>query len=478
MLAGHAQQANDLSALQLIEDMQAASIRPNRAVFLYSMKACSSMSAIMEGMHLHDQVLRSSLDSETGIVNVIVDIYSKCGCLREAHQVHNSLSKPSVVSWGTLVYGYIQSGRCCIALELLKTYQREAFLLDKVLYLCSMKAARSIGEIKCIKMLHVQVIHDELVSGEETVTNALLDAYVKCGDMDNAHQIFEHRGRGNLISCSSMIGGYAELGHGVKALKLYNDMRAKGVKVDKAFCLSVIKACSALGALDQAKEIHDHLIQSGIDVDTEIGNSLVHMYAKCGVLLEAGIVLDRLPIKDEFSWCAMIAGYASSGDSSHMKQCLADMHLHGVKPNDAIYCSLLSACSHVGAVIEGIQFLDAMREHRVQPNIEHFTSIIDLLCRAGLIDEAKKLFFAAYGLPGSIEWTSVLSACRSYGIMCISSSHKDHGSNASCSLYNDFCTYSEQETNYLGNFIHQIHTLKDSPKYTKESCYRGLSVLM
>lgn len=356
MIAGYALHGHGLSALHLFMDMQHASMKPNRAIYLYILKACSSILAIKEGMVIHDQVLKSSLETDVAIGSGLVDVYGKCGCLKEGHKVHNSLPVKSLVSWGAIIHGYAQHGNGLLAFELFKQVQHEGLLLDRVLYLCAIKACGSIGDVSVIKLLHVQILANELVFSDEAITNALLDAYAKCRHMGEACKLFLQNSKQSLVSVSSMIGAYTEHGHSLLALGLYNDIRQKRTKLDRVLFLSVMKACSNLGVLRQANQIHDDIIRSGIDVDTEIGNSLVNMYAKCGVLSEARKVLDSLPSKDEFSWGAMISGLGNHGRSEHVKQCLVDMQQQGVKPTGAIYSSVLSACSRVGAVQEGLEF--------------------------------------------------------------------------------------------------------------------------
>ncbi|KAI5084901.1 hypothetical protein GOP47_0001070 [Adiantum capillus-veneris] len=478
MLAGYAQHGYGLSALGLFMGIQNASISPNRAIYLHSLKACSSISAIKEGMLIHDQVLKSCLDSDVAIGSGLVDVYIRCGCLEEGHKVHQSLPARSIVTWGALIYGCVQHGYCFLALELLRTMQHEGLLPDKVLYLCSIKANGSVGDVRLIKMLHAQLLTDELISSDEAIANALLDAYAKSGHIDDACRLFEQARKESLISCSSMIGAYAQHGQSLMALKIYKELRAKNTLLDRVIFLSAIKACSSLGALGQAKELHDHVIRSGIDLDTALGNSLVDMYSKCGVLLEAGNVLDRLPLQDEFSWGAMIGGHVSHGHSGCAKQSLDDMHQQGIKPNGPIYCSLLSACNRAGAVMEGLRFFDSMKaEHGILPTIQHFTSIIDLLCRSGLVDEARRLLFVAQSFSDLPGWTSLLSACRSYGMMnlgfhCLWQVSKVQGPSCSnfCNNYHQHRLLSTTE----GDMVSHKGLLEGLLKATKESDSEGL----
>ena len=208
-----------------------------------------------------------------------------------------------------------------------------------------------------------------------------------------------------------MVAGYANHGQNLIAIGLYNKMCQSDKQADRVIYLSVMKACAKLGSSLHAKEVHDHIIRAGIEEDTTIGNSVINMYAKCGVLDEASKVFYTLPNKDILSWGAIMDGYTCNGGlCGQIRQCLQAIEQQGLKPNDAIFLSLLSACGHVGAVAEALELFHSMKiEHGIIQNIKHITCMGDLLGRTGSLEEAKCLLLGNFD---SMGWTSLLSASR------------------------------------------------------------------
>jgi pentatricopeptide repeat protein len=253
-----------------------------------------------------------------------------------------------------------------------------------------------------------------MLDSDETIANALIDAYSKCSDMGEAHKMFEVAPVKSVVSWSSMVSGYADRGENLTAIGLYNAMCRLDKKPDRVIYLSVMKACAKLRSSSYAKEIHDHIVRVGIEDDTTIGNSLINMYAKCGVLDEASKVFSRLPCKDVLSWGAIMDGHACHGGlHGYIQQCLQGIDEQGLKPNDVIFLNLLSVCGHVGAVTTGVKLFHSMDVgHGIIPNIKHITSMVDLLSRAGSLGEAKCMLSGNLNFTG---WTSLLSACRVYG---------------------------------------------------------------
>jgi len=190
-------------------------------------------------------------------------------------------------------------------------------------------------------------------------------------------------------------------------------MQLTVLKPNSVTYTTILPACANLAALEHGKEIHKDIIRSGLQSDTVVDNSLVDMYAKCGCLGDARKVFDNMLGRNVVSWSAMIIGYAMHGCGKEALQLFEQMQHSGTLPNHITFLGVLSACCHAGLVYDGWQYFNSMtRNYCIAPVMEHYCCIVDLLGRAGFLDEAQDFINRMPTKPDAAIWGSLLSACR------------------------------------------------------------------
>ncbi|XP_020963113.1 putative pentatricopeptide repeat-containing protein At3g49142 isoform X2 [Arachis ipaensis] len=177
--------------------------------------------------------------------------------------------------------------------------------------------------------------------------------------------------------------------------------------------------------------LHGALLKVRLDSNVFVGNGLIAMYGKCGCLLEARRALDEVPSRDVVSWNSMVAGYAQNmqfddalevcREMEALKQKPdAEMQNSGLSPDSIAFVAILSACSHSGLLDEGkIYFKQMTEKYNLTPRIEHFACYVDLLGRAGQVDEAYNFIKQMPVEPNERVWGALLSSCRVYSNMDI-----------------------------------------------------------
>uniref|UniRef100_R7W6I4 Pentatricopeptide repeat-containing protein n=1 Tax=Aegilops tauschii TaxID=37682 RepID=R7W6I4_AEGTA len=218
---------------------------------------------------------------------------------------------------------------------------------------------------------------------ELIVGNALLDMYVKCEKLHLARRVFDRLLVRDIVSWTVMISGLVHCRLPSEALELFNGMQTSGVKPDKVVLSTVLSACASLGALESGRWVHEYIERKGIEWDVHVGTSLVDMYAKCGCLETSLSIFHKMPVKNVSSWNALINGFA--------------LHGHGL-------------------VQEGLGLFNLMNNsYNLSPREEHYGCMVDLLGRAGLIQEAYGLIKVMPMTPAVSTWGALLSACQAHG---------------------------------------------------------------
>ncbi|KAI9116553.1 hypothetical protein K1719_012720 [Acacia pycnantha] len=119
--------------------------------------------------------------------------------------------------------------------------------------------------------------------------------------------------------------------------------------------------------------------------------------------------------KNIITWNTMIMALAMNGDGHKALDLLSQMALDGVHPDAVSYLAALCACNHAGLVEEGFSLFDSMMKSGVKPNIKHYGSVVDLLGRAGRLEEACDIICSMPMFPDEVLWQTLLGASKTYG---------------------------------------------------------------
>lgn len=248
----------------------------------------------------------------------------------------------------------------------------------------------------------------------------LISGYAKKGDVDSARLSFDEAPSKDRGIWGAMISGYVQNNCFKEGLKLFRLMQLSGFKPDEASLVSAACACAHLGCLEIGKWIHRYVENAEMPVGLKLGTALIDMYSKCGCLDLAEKVFDKMPNSDVICWNTMISGYAMNGDGGSALRVFDDMRKSGVKPDGVTFISLFTACSYSNMAQEGLHLLRVMCNfYEIEPKLEHYGCIVDLLTRARLVEEAnaivQKMPIAGSSSEEAIAWRALLSGCCSHG---------------------------------------------------------------
>ncbi|KAJ8642185.1 hypothetical protein MRB53_018879 [Persea americana] len=253
------------------------------------------------------------------------------------------------------------------------------------------------------------------LDGHVSVGTSLISLYAKCQRLDDAYLLFEKMPVRNTVSWTAIISGFAQNWQFEMCLELFHLMRQSMLRPNDITFASLLSACTGSSSLGQGRSSHCLVIHMGFDSYVHVANSLISMYAKCGRIEEALYVFEKMPHKDIISWNSMIAGYAQHGLANEAIKLFGDMKEQKITPDAITFLSVLSSCRHVGLIEQGRLCFDSMLEYGVEPELDHYSCMVDLLGRAGLLEEAYEFIQKMPIHPNSIIWGSLLSSCSLYG---------------------------------------------------------------
>lgn len=401
---------------------------------------------------IHALIVKLSLSQSNFLVTKMVDVCDNCGDTDYATLLFKQLVEPNVFSYNAIIRAYSHNHLYSLAITVFKQMMRHPRKLSEIPILPDRFTfpflIKSCAGLLCHRL--GQQIHAQLYKfGTDShciAENALIDMYTKCDDLTNAYKVFDqmtnrdaiswnsliygHARLGQMesakalfdempgrtiVSWTTMITGYARIGCYADALEIFREMQMVGIEPDEISILSVLPACAQLGALEIGKWIHMYSDKNGFLKTTSICNALIEMFAKCGCVDQARNLFDQMVERDVISWSTMIVGLANHGKALEALELFGEMQKAQVVPNGITFLGILTACTHAGLWNEGLKSFDSMREdYHIEPEIEHYGCLVDLLGRSGRLDQALDTIMKMPMKADSRIWSSLLSCCRTH----------------------------------------------------------------
>ncbi|XP_057834595.2 pentatricopeptide repeat-containing protein At2g33680 [Cryptomeria japonica] len=352
---------------------------------------CISKKNVSGGNTIHAQIIKNGLQNHAYLLTNIVNMYAKCGRLFDARQAFDEMPEKTVVSWNAMISGYTQQGYGKKALDLFSQMQKadmkpSEFSFGSVLRSCASVQAQEQGNQVHAQALKLGFSSDTFVAG------ALVDMYAKCGNIEDARQMFDTMAVRDVVSWNALIAGYAQNGHVQEALEVYRDMQKSNVKLTQFAISSVLQACAGVAALEQGKQVHAQAVKTGLELEMFVASALVDMYPKCDSIKDALKVFETMPERDVVSWTAMIVGCAQNGCSAESLKLFCQMREARVKPNQFPIASVLSGCANLEAQEQGKQIHSYIIKTGFNSDIFVGNALVDMYAKCKSIGDARKLF--------------------------------------------------------------------------------------
>ncbi|KAK6127535.1 hypothetical protein DH2020_038738 [Rehmannia glutinosa] len=370
----------------------------------------------------------------------ILSAYYAVTDLSHAQTLLHLVSYRSVSIWNTAIRALSENHQPENAFLLCKQMVNSTILPDNYTFSFIFRACAEISDVVLVLMYHSLVIklgwerHDY-------VQNGLIHCYASCKSIESAHKVFDHSSNRDIVSWtavimplpphrelfdampdknavtwSSMINGYTQMGMFVEALQTFNDMLIAGIRPNPSGLAGALSACAHLGALIQGKWIHAYIDRNNINLDIALSTTLIDMYAKCGRIDIACDVFDKMPHRDVFAYTSLILGLADHSETNRALEFFKRMENEGVRPNEVTFICVLSACSRMGLVEEGLRIFERMTGiYGIVPGPKHYGCLVDLLGRAGLLEQAAKVVRMMPVEHDSYVMGALLNACRVHG---------------------------------------------------------------
>ncbi|KAK3135916.1 hypothetical protein QOZ80_5BG0425250 [Eleusine coracana subsp. coracana] len=455
--------------------MLRAGTRLDHFTLPYVLKACGELPSYRSGTTFHGLICCNGFESNVFVCNALVAMYARCGYLEEATLVFDEVTQrgiDDVISWNSIVAAHVKDSNPWTALDMFSkmttiVHEKATNERSEIISIVNiLPACASLKALPQTKEIHGYSIRNDTFP-DAFVGNGLIDAYAKCGSMEDAVKIFNIMESKDEVSWNAMVTGYSQSGNFEAAFKLFNNMRKENIPLgvvtwsaviagyaqrgcgqealdafrqmiihgsepNSVTIISLLSACASLGALSEGMETHAYSLKKCLlSLDNDLGddghsgdlmvhNALIDMYSKCRSFKYARSMFDSIPRnqRNVVTWTVMIGGYAQYGDSNDALELFSDMvsKQYAVAPNAYTVSCILMACAHLAALRMGKQIhAYVIRHHRYDASVYFVANcLIDMHSKCGDVDTARNVF-DSMRTKNDISWTSMMSGYGMHG---------------------------------------------------------------
>ena len=400
-------------AFDIFRAMQYDGVKPNHVSIVSILPACANVGALLFGKEIHGFSIKRMFHPLTNVQNSLVDMYAKCRNFKASMLVFDRILEKDLISWMTVIRGCIENDCPIEAFKVFSRMQFSCFRTDEKIVLDLIEAIIQADKHKFGLAFHCFLLKNGL-SAFVSIGTALLQMYAKFGDLESATFVFDQLHEKDYISWSAMISVHARSNRPYNALDTFKRMQSTDEQPNEITFVSLLQACSSMGAQEPGESIQAHATKAGYLSNAFLSSALIDLYCKFGRINQGKAIFNEIPTKDLVCWSSMINGYGLNGRGDEALETFSNMLACGVKPNEVVFISVLSACSHCGLEHEGWNCFSSMEQkYGLVPKLAHYACMVDLLSRRGNIEGALQFVNKMPMEPDKRIWGALLAGCRS-----------------------------------------------------------------
>ncbi|XP_077252430.1 pentatricopeptide repeat-containing protein At4g30700-like [Tasmannia lanceolata] len=412
LINGYVKSGRSGEAFGMFVRMVLDGLSPNEVTMISLLYACGQLRNLWMGKWVHCLIEKLGIEDNIVLGTGLIDMYCKCGDVDAAVQVFDRISKPDSLAWSVMIAGLVSNGYFDKGLELFEEIVCLGVNLTALAFTSAFKACAGLGDFKRAKQVHI-ILENCNIEMSLSLSSSIIDMYMKFGDFEAANLLFAKVAKKDVVIWTSMIAGFAHHGCSKEAVVMFYQMIEADFEPNEVTLTCVLSASSQLENLSLGTWVHQYIKKQLVEPSVVLCNSLVDMYAKCGSVIDALQVFKEMPEKDLSSWNIVINGLARNGASIEALHHFSSMVNKGIRPNSITFVGVLSACNHAGFVDCGSHYFDSMSsKYGILPGVEHYACMVDLLGRAGLVQEAEMFVEKMPVRADAVVWGALLGACR------------------------------------------------------------------
>ncbi|CAI0377024.1 unnamed protein product [Linum tenue] len=406
-------------AMEAFVDLLYADLQPNDYTFTNAISMCNENLGADEGRQLHGLAIKFGFVDEMSVGNAIISMYGKHGMVEEVETVFSAMNHRNLITWTALVSSYIRNGLYQQALDAFFVFRGLGVNCDSNLFSTILNGCLEWQKLELGAQVHALIAKLGYLHDPQVVA-VLIELYAKCGNMQLARVMVSSNM--STTSFNAFLTAYMDKcgADDGDPLVLFSQLRSDGNKPDSVSFSRLFSLSATQPSLVSGKTLHTCAIKTGYEKDVSVANSMITMYAKCGNLDDAHQIFKEINGHDLVSWNALISAYGLHGRGQKALLLFEQMKTEGFTPDEITLLAILQACSYSGLWEDGIYLFSSMEsKYGIQPSVEHYSCMIDLLGHAGYLSEAVDIINESSFSRSPLLWRTLVNVCKLHGDMNI-----------------------------------------------------------
>lgn len=382
-------------------------MEPDCTTFAVVLKSCSLMANCGFGVQIHSMVVKIGMDLDVVTGSAIVDMYGKCRSMGEAVRFFRGMTERNWVSWSAVIAGCAQNELFSDAAVLFIEMQRHQIGVSQSAYASVFRSCAGLSSARAGVQFHGHALKTNY-NLDVVVGTAILDMYAKSDCLDDAMMVFWWLPTRTLQTWNAIVVGFARSGQCFDAMDLFRVMNRSDVGVNEISLSSILSACAEVKGYWQGLQVHCLAIKSNLVSDICVRNAMLDMYGKCGALDEACGIFEEMEQRDVVSWNAVITALEQNRQWEKTLICFDEMMCCAIEPDEFTYGSVLKACAGLRTLEAGVKVHDRIIKSGLGLDPFVGSTLVDMYCKCGDIDEAKKLH-CRMEAQTMVSWNAIIS---------------------------------------------------------------------
>ncbi|XP_038706358.1 putative pentatricopeptide repeat-containing protein At3g15130 [Tripterygium wilfordii] len=379
-----------------------------------TISCCARWSFLDVGIQVHSTIVKLGFTSNLHICTALVDMYGKCSEVKTAHKLFNEMPERNVVTWNSLIYGYMHVECPEVAVQIFIKLLRAGLVPSSFSFSTCLAGCAEMGHLDFGTQVHGLCLKAGF-SNNVVVGTVLIDMYSKGCNVEYAKRVFDCLDNRNVVTWTSVVTGYANNGEPDVAMLLAREMLQLGIRTNYVTYNCLLTSFSSPSCFIYCKQVHCRIILEGLESNMYIEVTLLTAYSKCSDSLEDFLkVCSTVTWWEQISWNAVIGGFCNLGYDKEAFKLFSEMRQAGICVDLFSFTSILGSIGNTSALQEGKQTHVLILKTGYASNMYIQNGLVSMYARSGAIEDAKRVFISM-DKHDVISWNSLLSGCAHHG---------------------------------------------------------------
>ncbi|XP_021888117.1 putative pentatricopeptide repeat-containing protein At5g52630 isoform X2 [Carica papaya] len=385
---------------------------------------CIDKNSFSNAQVLHSHIVKTGTHQDFFIMTFLINVYAKCRSMEDAQKIFNNLDRRNVVSWTTLMTGYVQNSQPELAIHVFKEMLEVGSYPTNYTLGAALNASSALNSIGLGKQIHAYIVKYR-IDFDTSIGNSLCSFYSTCGSLDSAVKSFQKIREKNIVSWTTVISAFGDNGKAAKGLRIFTEMLSEGIQPNEFTLSTVLSLCCTMLYLSIGSQLHSLSIKRGYESNLRINNSIMYLYLKCGRIDEAQKLFDVMGDVSLVTWNAMIAGHAQMVDlakddvsayhsGTEALSIFLKLNRSAIRPDLYTFSSILTVCGEMVALEQGEQVHAQTLKTGFLSEVVVGTALVNMYNKCGSIGRASKAFLEM-STRTLISWTSMITGLAHHG---------------------------------------------------------------